>query len=264
MSSDCRKPLTTSIEYEPTVRVGWRRRRRRWQWIAVFAALAFSVLLVLASRDEIRSRYAKWQRDRKLRQAMDVPSEQRFPPGEVIYEVAAGSHTNVVPPGTAVYGPVSAWSAKATAEFNALTIGYATRAPMLFLGRVTDAAGRPRLIAIAFRNCAVRGGSGEHDVSDIPSGYYVSLSFLWVESDRYGYTESGVGTRLAPLSAVDWKFTWEDEHWAALPLTFYSGFIDPLDSRFAVLPFKLGSGRGTLRVSLDARNEPITEATWEK
>jgi hypothetical protein len=107
--------------------------------------------------------------------------------------------------------------------------------------------GERALVAIAFDNCRVVSPS----VDPAPvwrAGYYASFWCSVVRHGNRGWSGGGGdGTWLAPPSALDWKYKWEDSHVAALPLTFYGSHVDPADPRVAVIPIKFGERRGRLR-----------------
>jgi hypothetical protein len=255
------------LEYEPAERFAELRRRRRRGWAVIALALLFAVLMFAANYREIRSDVARWQRERALARVMAKPASERFVDGEVTYAVPPGFHSRTsgsFPATPATYGPLSASAAAASAELKGIT-GIVPRGPVVFLGALVDPAGERALVAIAFDNCSIRlppvrpspGSQG---------GYYVALSYAWQNLRGRGQSAGGgfPGTRLAPLSALNWKYKSQDEEVAALPLTLYGSRVDPADPRVAVIPIKLGERRGRLRAWLNSTGGLSTEVVWDE
>lgn len=241
--------------------------------MAVGLALLFAVLVVAANRGSIRSSVGRWQRDRALARAMAKPADERFRDGEVAYAVPPGFHSRTsrrFPPTPSDYGPFSASAVAADAELKAITGGSYSRGPVLFLGALVDPAGERALVAIAFEYCSVRLNSVQPSPHE-DGGYYVALAYSWRNMRGRGGSAGGglPGTRLAPLSALDWNYKRQDEEVAALPLTLYGGRVDPADPRVAVIPIKLGERRGRLRAWLSSpvprsATELSTEVVWDE
>jgi hypothetical protein len=262
VSAEPNQSPAASLEYEPAERIAKLRRRRRWQRSTIALALLFAAVLLLVFQTDIRRRVARWQGDRALAKAMATPAENRFPPGEVVYAVPAGSFSLTIP--NPILHRASSAAVAGEAEFKALTHGSYITGPLLFLGPVTDAAGKRALLAVAFFRCVVRPERGKPD-PELQSGYYVELSFSWLPGGESVRCYMGTPyTRLAPLSMLDWKYKPQDEHWAALPLTFYGGHIDPADPAIAVLPITLGDRNGQLRIRFDSAGKPTTTVIWDK
>jgi hypothetical protein len=256
-----------SLEYEAGERVAKMRRRRRWAWAAIALALVFAVAMVAANRRSIGGQVARWQRDRALARAMERPAEARFPDGEVIYAVPPGFYSRTVPPPPSTYGPLPVRSVAAAAELKAAGGVGLMGQPVVFLGTLKDTAGERALVSIAFENCWMY-PPFDPPSPDLRPGYYSSFLCSVVLPGRGAGCTGGNRVWLAPLSALDWKYKWQDLHVAALPLTFYGGHVDPADGRVAVIPIKLGERHGRLRLWPDSfrgnlMGELKSEVVWD-